>query len=99
MALILLYHFPVSTIRRRTDNNLSQDVKAAPPLNSKESPRNIWGLTPEDPTKFPTQMASILDRKGTLRDGDWVRLVEYLDNASLYIILTSSMLNFGVGTW
>jgi len=61
-------------------------------------PRNIWGLTPEDPTRFPTQVANILERKETLRDGDLMQLVEYLDNACVYIILTPLMLNFSVGS-
>jgi len=76
-----------------------QDVEPIPLQNNKELPWNVWGLTPEDPTKFPTQMASILDMKETLRDEDLVLLVEYLDNACLYIILTPSVLNFDAGSW
>jgi len=97
------HHTPMSIPRfyppTSTDNNPSQDVELAPLPNSKGLPRNIWGLTPEDPTKLPTQITNILDRKKTLRDGALVRLVEYLDNACLYIFLTPSMLNFGVGSW
>jgi len=83
-----LCHFPVSALWHHTDSNLSQDVESAHLLGSNELPRNIWGLTLEDPTEFSIQIANILDRKETLRDGDFVRLVEYLDNACLYIILT-----------
>jgi len=98
-AITPLCQFPPSTLRYRTDNNPSQDVEPAPLLDSKELPRNIWGLTPEDPTKLPTQITNILDRKDILRDGDLVLLLEYLENACLYFILIPSMLNFGVGSW
>jgi len=98
-VIIPLCQFPASILRHQTDNNPSQDVESAPLPNSKGPPRNIWGLTPEDPTKFPTQITNILDRKETLRDGDLVRLAEYLDNACFYIFLTPYILKFGVGSW
>jgi len=67
-----------------TDNIPSQDVEPAHPLDSKELPRNVLGQTPAGQAKFPAQVVDYLDN---------------LDNACFCLILTLSILNFGIGSW